>query len=46
VAPGGKLTVRVDFIAPKKTGDYNSSWTLQVGKQQFCGAKVTFTVKK
>lgn len=46
VASGGKLTVQVLFVAPKKAGEYNSAWTLQVGRQQFCKSNVTFTVVK
>lgn len=44
VPPGGTLTVSAKFTAPKTAGDYNSYFTLMVGKQKFCGMVVSFTV--
>jgi hypothetical protein len=44
IGPGGQITVSADFIAPKKPGEYNTYFTLQVGKQQFCGMRNAFIV--
>jgi hypothetical protein len=44
IGTGGQITVSADFIAPKKPGEYNTYFTLQVGKQQFCGMRNTFIV--
>jgi Ig-like domain from next to BRCA1 gene len=46
VAPGDTLTVSAFFIAPKKAGDYNSYFALKVGRDEFCGMSISFTVKK
>lgn len=44
IRSGGQITVSADFIAPKKPGEYNTYFTLQVGKQQFCGMRNVFIV--
>lgn len=46
VAPGGKLTVKVSFTAPKKEGEYRSNWALKVGNNSFCGISINFKVIK
>lgn len=45
VPPGDTLRVSAFFIAPKVAGEYQSYFTLQVGKRQFCGMKISFVIK-
>ena len=42
---GGTIRVGARFIAPKNAGEYQSFFTLQVGKRQFCGMKISFEIK-
>jgi hypothetical protein len=46
VGPGGKVTVKVLIVAPKKEGSYNVIWALMVGNNPFCHLKTTFEVKE
>lgn len=46
VPPGDTLRVSAFFIAPKAAGEYQSFFTLQVGKRQFCGMKISFVIKE
>lgn len=43
VGPGGKTTVTITLVAPKRAGDYSTRWSLKVGRTEFCGLKFTFT---
>lgn len=45
VPPGDTLRVSAFFIAPKAAGEYQSFFTLQVGKRQFCGMKISFVIE-
>ncbi len=45
ITPGNTITLRIQFIAPKKLGIYNSIWTLKVGNHPFCRVKLSFEVK-
>jgi Ig-like domain from next to BRCA1 gene len=45
ITPGNTITLRIQFIAPKKPGVYNSIWTLTVGNHPFCRVKLSFEVK-
>lgn len=44
IGPGGQITVSADFVAPQKPGEYNTYFTLQVGRQQFCGMRNVFLI--
>lgn len=46
VPPGGEIWVRASFIAPKKAGDYQTFFYLQVGRRQFCPVAYYFTVEE
>lgn len=46
VPRGGKITLRVLIVTPKKEDIYNVIWTLKVGNTEFCHMKITFEVKK
>lgn len=45
VDPGEKVSLVVDMIAPKNTGEYRVVWRLRVGKTQFCNMELNVTVK-
>jgi|GEM_PF-3070838 len=42
--PGQRITLGMDFIAPKKAGYYVSNWGLYVGSQVFCKFYIAITV--
>jgi len=44
VPSGGRIGLQATFIAPKVAGEYNTYFTLMVGKKQFCQMKYTFLV--
>jgi hypothetical protein len=44
IAPGGTVTIAINYKAPKGGGSYQSFFDLQVGNHTFCGVKVTFEV--
>lgn len=46
IGQGGEIWVQTSFVAPQKEDDYNTYFTLQVGKKQFCSVAYFFTVKK
>jgi hypothetical protein len=46
VGPGGKVTLKVLIVAPKKEGKYNVIWALMVGNDPFCHLKTSFEVKE
>ncbi|MCZ2127209.1 MAG: hypothetical protein LC099_05475 [Anaerolineales bacterium] len=46
IGPGAEIWVETAFTAPKAPGDYNTYFTLQVGKHQFCSVAYFFTVKE
>lgn len=45
VDSGEKVSLVVDMIAPKNTGEYRIVWRLRVGKTQFCNMILNVTVK-
>lgn len=45
VPKGGKVTLKVLIITPKKVNTYNVIWSLKVGNTMFCHMKVSFVVK-
>jgi hypothetical protein len=44
IAPGGTVTLTIEFVAPKNPGSYHAYWALRVGSNSFCGVRVTFDV--
>lgn len=44
VPSGGEVRVSATFVAPERPDVYQSFFTLQVGKRQFCGIKYVFYV--
>ena len=46
VPSGGEIWVRASFIAPKRAGDYQTFFTLTVGKRRFCSVAYFFTVSE
>lgn len=44
VPTGGRIKVTASFIAPKREGEYNSYFTLMVGKRRFCHLAISFGV--
>lgn len=44
VPSGGEVRVSASFIAPERPDVYQTFFTLQVGKRQFCGIKYVFYV--
>jgi hypothetical protein len=45
ISPGGTITLRVPFTAPKNEDVYNIFWSLRVGNTYFCPMKISFEVK-
>lgn len=46
ILPGGRITLKVLIVPPKKEDVYNVIWSLKVGQTKFCHMKVSFEVKK
>ena len=46
VSPGGEIWVRASFIAPKKSGEYQTFFNLTVGKKEFCHLAYFFAVEE
>ena len=44
VGPGGKITLGMDMMAPRKPGYYVENWGLYVGGQVFCKFYIAVTV--
>ena len=44
VPSGGTIGLQATFIAPKVAGEYNTYFTLMVGKTKFCQMKYSFSV--
>lgn len=44
VASGGEVRISTSFIAPERPDRYQTFFTLQVGRRQFCGIKYVFYV--
>jgi hypothetical protein len=44
VAPGGTLTISVTMYVPRSK-DYNTRWTLKIGKTEFCPVRFAFSVQ-
>jgi hypothetical protein len=42
---GQTADLAVDMVAPKDSGTYSTTWTLQVGNKTFCNMSVTIAVK-
>lgn len=45
VKSGQQINLGADMVAPKKSGTYTTTWTLQVGDNQFCKMTLTINVK-
>ncbi|GAB4424551.1 MAG: hypothetical protein Kow002_14060 [Anaerolineales bacterium] len=45
VQPGETVTLTVDMISPKNTGDFKAVWRIRVGKNQFCNMTITIRVR-
>lgn len=44
VGPGGTLTISVTMYVPRSK-DYNTRWTLKIGKREFCPIRFAFSVQ-
>ena len=44
VGPGGTVTISVTMYVPRSK-DYNTRWTLKIGKTEFCSVRFIFSVK-
>jgi hypothetical protein len=45
VKSGQEISLGVDMVAPTKSGNYTTNWTLQVGNNEFCKMSLTINVK-
>jgi hypothetical protein len=45
VGPGGTITISVTLEVPKREKDYNTRWSLKVGRTNFCSVRFNFSVK-
>jgi hypothetical protein len=45
VKSGQEISLGADMVAPKKSGNYSTTWALQVGGNQFCKMTLTINVK-
>ncbi|GAB4424555.1 MAG: hypothetical protein Kow002_14070 [Anaerolineales bacterium] len=45
VGPKSTVTVIIPLTAPKNPGEYGATWTLKVGKKEFCRLRLDFTVR-
>jgi len=44
VAPGGTVTISVTMYVPRSK-DYNTRWSLKIGRTEFCSVRFSFSVK-
>lgn len=44
VKSGAQVSLGVDMIAPKNSGNYTTTWTLRVGSDEFCRMSLTINV--
>jgi hypothetical protein len=42
VAPGNKITLKIQLTAPNRVDTYSTTWTLRVGRRIFCPMRITF----
>ena len=45
VGPGGKVTITISMIAPKRSKVYSTRWSLRVGNRDFCDVRFIIEVK-
>jgi hypothetical protein len=45
VKSGQEISLGVDMVAPTKSGNYTTNWTLRVGSNKFCKMSLTINVK-
>jgi hypothetical protein len=45
VKPGSQISLGADMVAPKKSGNYTTTWALRVGDNEFCKMSLTINVK-
>jgi hypothetical protein len=45
IGPGGTVTITVTLEVPKRQKDYNTRWSLKVGRTEFCSVRFQFSVK-
>jgi hypothetical protein len=45
VSPGGTLRISVTLEVPKRAKDYNTRWSLKVGRTNFCSVRFQFSVQ-
>lgn len=45
VKTGQTINLGVDMVAPKKSGNYTTTWTLRVGNDNFCKMSLTINVR-
>ena len=45
VGPGGKVTITISMIAPKRSKVYSTRWSLRVGNRDFCDIRFIIEVK-
>jgi hypothetical protein len=45
VNPGGKVTISIAMMAPKRPETYSTRWTLRVGRTDFCGVRFVINVQ-
>ena len=45
VGPGGKVTISIPMIAPKRSEVYSTRWSLKVGRTDFCTVRFIIEVK-
>jgi len=45
VGPGGKVTISISMITPKRPEVYSTRWSLRVGNRDFCLVKFIIEVK-
>jgi hypothetical protein len=43
--PGGKVTISISMIAPKRAEIYSTRWTLRVGRTDFCNVRFIIKVQ-
>jgi hypothetical protein len=45
VAQGDSVTIIVDMVAPKKEGNYSTTWILKIASIEFCKIQLSIVVK-
>jgi hypothetical protein len=45
IGPGGKVTISISMLAPKRSKVYSTRWSLRVGNRDFCDVRFIIDVK-